>query len=104
MSKYRDISGINVGSTMLMSHNSVYGKGRHAARVGGALQTATSYNGLFDVSYQKSPTRGTLFRSTVSGMPTYWHETVGPQFDASTSVFSVDNKRQFASTGRMRIS
>ena len=93
-----------ISTQMLLQNNTGYGKGKHAAKVGGALQSATSYNGLFDISYQRSPTRGTLFRSTASGMPTYWHETVGPQFDASTSVFSVNNNDNFASRGRMRMS
>ena len=33
--------------------------------------------------------RGTLFKSPSSGMPSYWHESVGPQFEQTQSVFSI---------------
>ena len=50
LGKFKERNGINVGSTMLNTHTSAYGKGKHAAQVGMALRTATSSNGLFDIS------------------------------------------------------
>ena len=50
--------------------------------VGAALQNTVRSNrgGLFDVQNHASPMRGTLFKSPSTNMPTYWHESVGPQF------------------------
>ena len=60
-------------------------------KVGNAFNMTVKNNrgGLFEMTSQQSPTRGTLFKCPSSGMPTYWHESVGPQFDGSQSVFSV---------------
>ena len=60
-------------------------------RIGTAVGQKVNNNmgGLFDVTAQQSPTRGTLFKSPSSGMPTFWHESIGPQFSTGQSVFSV---------------
>ena len=49
-------------------------------RIGTAVGQKVNNNmgGLFDVTAQQSPTRGTLFKSPSSGMPTFWHESIGP--------------------------
>lgn len=62
--------------------------------MGNAYDMTIKHNrgGLFDVQAQPSPTRGTLFKSPSTNMPTYWHESVGPQFEMSQSVFKVGSK------------
>ena len=68
-------------------------KSAGALRVGSAFANTVSHNsgGVFDMSAQPSPTRGTLFKSPSSGMPTFWHESICPQFSTEQPVFSVKN-------------
>ena len=42
------------------------------------LTVRNNHGGVFDIQARQSPSRGTLFKSPSSGMPTYWHESVGP--------------------------